>query len=149
MKSFEEFLKEDTIKESLEGVEIHYPKGKGGGSFDAQRDSSPKLSSDDMKFHIGTIGHLYKGKSVWNELFELDEYDKKEFGSKGVFGFSNRAMLHQGRTIGKIVGNKIYYLDNDKYLQGEISFAGRGVRIEFFTFKNDRYDLNSLKSLIG
>lgn len=141
-------LNESSITESLKDVTIYPHNGK-GNSNRVHDDSSPKLSGDIKKYHIGTIGHLYKGKSIWNQLFELDEYDKKEFGSKGVFGFSNRAMIHQERTIGKIVGNKIYFIDNDKYLLGEVSFGGRGVRIEFITIHNDKYTVDSLKALIG
>ena len=111
-------------------------------------DFSPKISQADLEHYIGTIIYNFDGKEVWYEMFELDSYDKKEFGSDGVFGFSSKKMTHQARVLGKIKNGKIYFLDDAKYAdESEVDFDSKGVKIKLLRVKNKKYH-SKITSLI-
>lgn len=111
-------------------------------------DFSPKISQSDLEHYIGTIIYNFDGKEVWYEMFELDSYDKKEFGSDGVFGFSSKKMTHQARVLGKIKNGKIYFLDDAKYAdESEVVFDTKGVKIKLLRVKNKKYH-SKITSLI-
>ena len=155
MVSFKEYLNEQKNVTSVEGKK-YISHSANYDIIDAEYTlsnvgdlgwGSPKLSQADMPYYIGTIGYRNAGKEIGYELFELDSHDKAEFGSHGVFMVSGERMIHQVRTIVKIKGNKIYFIDDDAYENGEIKFDRKGVNIDRIVVKNGKY-IKSIASMV-
>lgn len=147
MKSFNEMLSEalNTTFEIIDSDENCTTLGH-LKNFD---EVSPKITEHDVKNYIGTIGYEYSGRQVWYEMFELEDFDKKEFGQHGVFAFSSKKMHHFPRVLGQIRNGKIYFINNEKYEDGDgIVFDGRGVKIKFLRIKHDKYKKGKLKPLL-
>jgi len=149
MITFREFLNEGTdnhpffMHDVLIPHKAKYDIIKADGTLTNPKDlgwGSPNLTASDMPYYIGTIGYRVVGKEVGYELFELNDYDKKEFGSSNVFMVSGERMIHQTRTIVKIKGQKIYFIDNEAYENGEIKFESRGNNIVRIRLKNEKYN---------
>lgn len=112
---------------------------------------SNKITDHDAKKYIGSIDYLTTGKGVhqFYEMFELEDFEKNEFGSNGVFAFSSSNMHHFPRVLGQIRNGKIYFMNNNKYEDEEkVVFDGHGVRIKWLVIKNDKYKKGKINKLL-
>lgn len=144
--SFSDYLETGSILNESSGglnIEIDY------GDYGKRPIVSPKMNASGLHKWIGAINYSTVGKNIWYTILELEDYDKKEFGSKGVFAITSDRMFHQERTIVQIRGDKVYFINNDKYEQGEINFGGRGNKIKVFSVRNPDYNEKDVKALIG
>lgn len=140
MKSFDEYMNE-SLSKNINIIQNDKDSVTDDNAYSyIQQYASPKIKASDAPYYIGTLGYKTSGKTVWYEMFDLDDFDKKEFVGKGIFGFSSKNMVHQTRILGQIRGDKLYFLDNDQYENdNKVVFNGRGIKIDFINVKNKKY----------
>lgn len=134
LKSFSEFINESVqINYVSRQVRLHTAEHL----YDVAKFSSKQLPSEMKNHFIGTIGY----KNVYYDLYELSNEEKREFGAKDVFAVSSSNMINQIQSIVKIKGSTVYFLDNDEYADNNVvKFDPSGVKLEFITIKNPRYN---------
>lgn len=94
---------------------------------------------DNYENIIGVISFDNAKRHIEYALFELDPEDKKEFGEDGVYGISSYNMVHQARSIVKIKGARIYFLDSEKYADEEIVSFKDSEKIKSIGVINKKY----------
>lgn len=95
--------------------------------------------SDNYENIIGVISFDNDKRHIEYSLFELDSADKKEFGTDGVYGISSYNMVHQARSIVKIKGARIYFLDSEKYANDETVSFNDSTKIKSIGIINKKY----------
>ena len=94
---------------------------------------------DNYENIIGVISFDNAKRHIEYALFELDPEDKKEFGEDGVYGITSYNMVHQARSIVKIKGARIYFLDSEKYADEEIVSFKDSEKIKSIGVINKKY----------
>lgn len=139
LKTLEEALNESLAK-SVKIVKNNNPLNpEQMKSYVTQYKMVSQKFADKYENIIGVITFDNSGRHIEYALFELDSEDKKEFGSDGVYGISSNNMVHQGRSIVKLKGRNIYFLDSDAYADEEKVVFNDSARIKTIGIVNKKY----------